>query len=192
MMNGANRLFSARLVRFAMTPALALLAGLGNIFSVSLAFGVDLIFGPIFVFVAIAFLSLPASLLVAGTCGAVTWVMWGHPCAAMVFVLEAMVVFGLHRRKGKSLLSADILFWITAGMPITLLYLTQRIGLPFESSWLITLKQFINAVFNVLLASLAVLLINVGLGRFSRFYLGRQQIKNILFHSLVALTLPRH
>lgn len=188
-MNGANRLFSARLATFAAAPVLALLAGLGNIFSVSLAFGVDLIFGPIFVFIAVAFLSLPAALAVAGACGAVTWFMWGHPYAGLVFALEAAIVFGLSRRRGKSLLSADILFWVVAGMPITLLYLTQIIALPFESSWLITLKQFINAVFNVLVASLAVLLINIGLGRFSRFYLGRQQIKNILFHSLVALIL---
>lgn len=188
-MNGANRLFSSRLTTFAAAPVLALLAGLGNIFSVSLAFGVDLIFGPIFVFIAVAFLSLPAALAVAGVCGGVTWFMWGHPYAGLVFALEAAFVFGLSRRRGKSLLSADILFWVVAGMPITLLYLTQIIALPFESSWLITLKQFINAVFNVLVASLAVLLINIGLGRFSRFYLGRQQIKNILFHSLVALIL---
>ncbi|MEC7814893.1 MAG: EAL domain-containing protein [Pseudomonadota bacterium] len=171
------------------TVLLSLLACLGNVLAVSLAYGVDLIFGTIFVLVAVSYLGPRQAMIVALSGGLYTWAMWGHGYASMVFVGEAAVVFWLHRRLNKSLLLSDGLFWGCLGAPITLLYLNQMIGLSLESSSLIALKQFINAIFNVLLASLAVLLINTLRGQFSAFYLGRKQIKDILFHSMVALTL---
>jgi diguanylate cyclase (GGDEF)-like protein/PAS domain S-box-containing protein len=173
----------------ALTLLLSLLACVGNALAVSLAYGVDLIFGTIFVLVAISFLGPRSSMVVALAGGLYTWVMWGHGYAAAVFAGEAAIVFWLHRRRHKSLLLSDGLFWGCVGAPVTLLYLSQIIGLSLESSALIALKHFINAIFNVLLASLLVLLVNTMRGTFSTFYLGRKQIKDILFHSMVALTL---
>ncbi len=173
----------------ALTLLLAALACLGNEFSLSLAFGVDLIFGPIFVFIAIANLGLTSSLVVALAGGLYTWVMWGHPFAAGVYLIEAAFVFWLSRGRGYSLLSSDAVFWLCLGVPMTALYLSQAIKLPLESASLIALKQFINATFNVLIGSLIVLVIGFFTGKYSGFFLGRQQVKHILFFSMVAITL---
>jgi diguanylate cyclase (GGDEF)-like protein/PAS domain S-box-containing protein len=182
-------LFSPNIQTVGLTVLLSSLACLGNMLSVGLAFGVDLIFGTIFVFVAISYLGPRSSMIVALAGGLYTWVMWDHFYASAVFVLEAIIVYFLHRRLNKSLLLSDALFWSCLGFPITLLYLTQAIELSIDSSSLIALKQFINAIFNVLLASFIVLIVNIAQGKLSSFYLGHKQIKDILFYSMVALTL---
>ncbi len=178
-----------RVAMLSLTALLAMLAFLGNVFSVSLFYGIDLIFGSVFVFIAVAYVGGLATLFVAITGGLYTWILWDHPYAMAVLATEAAVVFWLKCRKGKSLLLADGLFWICIGMPVTILLYRLVLDLSLEAAVFIALKLGINGIFNVLIAGLVLFLLDTERNRMSPAYLASGQIRTILFQTMLALTI---
>lgn len=166
-----------------------MLAFLGNLFSVNLFYGIDLIFGSVFVFIAVTYIGGLSTLLVAFVGGLYTWIFWDHPYAMVVVVTEAAFVYWLHRRLGKSLLLADSLFWLFIGVPMVILFYSQMLTLSLEASALVALKQCINGIFNVVIAGLMLFLLDLARNRTSPVYLASGQIKNILFQAMLALTI---
>lgn len=65
-----------------------MLAFLGNLFSVNLFYGIDLIFGSVFVFIAVTYIGGLSTLLVAFVGGLYTWIFWDHPYAMVVVVTK--------------------------------------------------------------------------------------------------------
>ena len=53
----------------------------------------------------------------------------------------------------------DLLFWLVAGLPAVSLLYTYGLDINWQTSVLIALKQMTNGVFNVLLASLLILVL---------------------------------
>ncbi len=179
-------MFSHRVAMLSLTALLATLAFLGNVFSVSLFYGVDLIFGSVFVFIAVAYIGGLPTLFVAIAGGLYTWMLWDHPYAMAVFATEGAFVFWLKRRMGKSLLLADGLFWCCVGMPMTILLYSQALSLPLEAVVLIALKVGTNGIFNVLIAGLVLFLLDIERNKLSPVYLASGQIRNILFQAMLA------
>ncbi|MEH6356758.1 MAG: EAL domain-containing protein [Marinobacter sp.] len=180
-------LWNHKAAMLSLTALLATLAFLGNVFSVSLFYGIDLIFGSVFVFIAVAYIGGFSTFLVAIAGGYYTWMLWGHPYAMVVVVTEAVFVYWLNRRMGKSLLLADGLFWVFIGGPALILFYSQALGLSLEASALVALKQGINGIFNVVMAGLILFLLGMAHNRRSPVYLSSGQVKNILFQAMVGL-----
>ncbi|HEV8077144.1 MAG TPA: hypothetical protein VGP45_02035, partial [Marinobacter sp.] len=172
-----------------LTALLAALALLGNVFPVTLFDGIHLIFGSVFVIIAVAYLGGFPTFLVAIAGGIYTWILWEHPYAMVVVATEGVFVYWLHRRMGKSLLLADGLFWFVIGVPMVILFYSQALSLSLEASALVALKQGINGIFNVVIAGLILFLLGLAHNRMSPIYLTSGQIKNILFQSVLALTI---
>ena len=169
--------------------ALALFAVAGNYFGLPLFFGVDFIFGSVAVMLAVALLGTLPAVLVAIAGGLYTVVLWGHPYALLIFTLEALVVSVLHRRGLRNLVLADLVYWLVVGVPLVLLFYRGMIGMAWEPTTLIALKQPLNGLFNALLAGLA-LIIAQSIRRGASLWLsGRPCLGELLFYALLSLAL---
>ncbi|MBT4091430.1 MAG: GHKL domain-containing protein [Deltaproteobacteria bacterium] len=136
--------------------ALCLLALLGNIYSIPFFFGVDFIFGSIFVFIIFGYFgfyaTIPAMILSTGY----TYILWNHPYAIIIFVSEFLIVALLHHRYKKNIIIWDVIFWIVIGIPMVFIFYRLVMVLPGQSVVLIMLKQSINGIFNIFLAYIII------------------------------------
>lgn len=140
---------------------LSVLACSGNYFSLELFFGVDLLWGSVFVIIALFFLGLWPGLLVAVLSAGYTYFLWGHPYAFIILVLEA-VTLGLFLKKSRqtNLIYFDLLFWVGIGMPSCLLLYTFCLSLPLSTVFFVMVKQAANGVTNAIIAYLFILLLS--------------------------------
>jgi PAS domain S-box-containing protein len=182
----------ATLPRLAGTAVLALAAVLGNVFSVSLFFGVEIQFGSIAALVAVARLGLVPGVAVAMAGGAYTLVLWNHPYALVIFTLEAAAV-GWHRRRQQRqglapppLGVSAALYWLLLGIPLVILCYHGPLGMGWLPTLLIAAKQSVNGILNAALAgSLLVAIAMLGGQR------GLPRLQELLFSLLLsALLLP--
>jgi signal transduction histidine kinase len=136
--------------------ALCLLALLGNKYSIPLFFGVDFIFGSIFVFVIFCYFGFLAAIPAAVIAYGYTYLLWNHPYAIIIFLAELLVVGFICRRQGKNLVFWDVLFWVIIGIPLVFIFYNTVMNLPSQSVSLIMLKQGINGIFNVFVAYIII------------------------------------
>jgi len=170
------------------TAVLALLSALGfagNMANVPMFFGVDQIFGSIFVLLA-AYLLGPVYGLIAGIVAhSYTVILWDHPYAMIGFVLEAVFVGWIARRWEVNLFLADLLYWITIGVPLVLLFYGGVMGMEGVQVTLIALKQPANGLVNAMVANLMLMLL--GLSRFHRFFtLPEASLRDLVFTMTIA------
>ncbi|WP_201220492.1 PAS domain S-box protein [Halochromatium roseum] len=178
--------------RFGLLLGLLALAVVGNHYNLSLFFGVHIIFGSVAVWLALAWLGLPAALLVAAASGLYTYVLWDHPYAILIFFAEALAVGGvdlLMRRRGREpppLLWLVSLYWLLIGAPLVVLFYRYAIQMPVTQVVLIAIKQPLNGILNAAMAQLILLGIAL-VGRRSLALSLRQLLFSLL---LTAMLLP--
>lgn len=144
---------SSSYLHFFLTAAIfSVLALLGNVISLPLFFGVDIIFGSILVFIATLLYGFRIGLVAVCISAAYTLKLWNHHYAFIIFVLEFLTVTQLIKKKRLNLVQADTLFWLLGGLPLVFFFYTRMIGLPFQAASLIMLKQGLNGIFNALVA----------------------------------------
>lgn len=171
------------------TLALALLAVAGNVLSVPLFFSVVFIFGSVAVMLAVALLGTLPAVLVAAAAGLYTVVLWGHPYALVTFTVEALVVGLLYRRGVRTLVLANLAYWLVLGVPLVLLSYHGMMGVGWEAAAMIALKQALNGLFNALLAGLIVLGLQLRWRGAARLGLGSARLTGLLFHVLLTTIL---
>lgn len=123
-----------------------------NWFNLELFFNVDFLFGSIVTMFAMLRYGLTAGTIAALLAATCTWHHWHQPWAIIIFTVEAYFAGLLVKRRRWELLSGDILYWFTAGLLLVLFSYNQFMGLPFQATLLIALKQGVNGVFNTLVA----------------------------------------
>ncbi|PAU80556.1 histidine kinase [Halovibrio salipaludis] len=161
----------------------------GNMASVPLFFGVDLIFGSIAVILAAMLLGVVPAVIVALIGSVYTLLLWGHPYAMVIFAAEAVTVALLYRHKGLNPVIADAAFWLIVGAPLAFVFYSTVMDMPTEAVRTILFKQPLNGIFNALIASLLILvaqLTGAGSGLLSQREVKTQEI---LFHALFSLVL---
>ena len=132
---------------------LGILALLGNYLRFPLFFGVDVIFGSIATMIAVVRLGMFPGAIIAMIGGSVTLVFWGHPYALIIFVLEALFVGALWRRLGDPV-RTDVIYWMLVGVPLVLLFYAGSMSMEITQAWMIAVKQPLNGIFNVLIATI--------------------------------------
>jgi PAS domain S-box-containing protein len=170
----------------------ATLGYLGNYFRLPLFFGVDFLFGSIFVLIATYFYGSTMGVLASAIAGTCTYFLWGHPYGAVLLVLESLWVgIGL-RYQAKKERSSDMVilslsYWLSLGGLLCFVFYAFFLKLGFSSVVLIVLKQVINGAFNALMASLCINYLPlkkwVHKGQGDRH---AQTIQQMLFHLLLA------
>ncbi|NJN76684.1 MAG: hypothetical protein HC796_11565, partial [Synechococcaceae cyanobacterium RL_1_2] len=131
---------------------------MGNYLHFKLFFGVDFIFGSIAVFLVIDWFGVTWGTIAGMVAGICTFWLWGHPYAAINYTLEAWGVgYWFHRNRTKhNLVTIDALYWLFIGIPLSLFFYSLVLGNTWQATNLIALKQAVNALFNVLIASIAL------------------------------------
>ena len=155
-----------------------------------LFFGIEFLFGAVIAVLAIVLLGARAAVVVGASAAAVTYFAWGHPYAWLVFSLEiAWLSYRWTQNRNVNLVLQDLIFWLFVGLPLIVFSYAYIIGSSWQTAALVGLKQMSNGVFNTLLASLVLLLMQLHQGIAQRLALAAVSLRQLLFHTLMALTL---
>lgn len=138
---------------------LTALAYLGNVANLSLSVNVDLIWGTIPVLIILHFFGWVPATLSAVVASVHTAVLWSHPYGILIFTAETLIVGTVYRRRSGNLLLLDTTYWILVGMPLTAVIYRAVLGVASTTSFLLTFRMAVNGVFNALVASLLIALV---------------------------------
>ena len=154
-----TEIFSAKL--FPKLLLFATLGYLGNYLRLPLFFGVEFLFGSIFGLIATYLYGIRIGVLVSAIASIHTYILWGHPYAAILLILESLWVgFGLNRennqKQSPNMVLLVLTYWLCLGAPLCFIsyYFSLKFGI--SSVILVALKQVINGAFNALVASLCL------------------------------------
>ncbi|WP_373481333.1 response regulator [Geminocystis sp.] len=135
---------------------LIILAYLGNYFKLPLFFGVDFIIGSIFVWLVTYFYGSLWGVVTGFLSSICTWFLWGHPYAIIIYTLETIFVSYFWRRKSQNLVLINIIYWLCIATPLVTFIYLNILKVSTLGVTLIILKQSINSLFNVIIASLII------------------------------------
>ncbi|NJD39518.1 MAG: hypothetical protein FIA89_14525 [Geobacter sp.] len=136
---------------------LGLLGFAGNWLRFPLFLNVDLLFGSIFVMLALQYLGLGPALLSAVIAGCATLLIWNHPHALIIFTAELLLTGLLYQRWKGELLVANCCYWLVIGMPLGWLFYHLVMALDANVTLAIMFKQAMNGLANTVLARLIAL-----------------------------------
>jgi signal transduction histidine kinase len=126
----------------------------GNHLSIEMFFGVHFLFGSIATMIAVRTSGILWGTLVGIVIGSYSYVLWGHPYAIIIFGLEAFVVGVITcRLKKDNIISYDLGYWLFVGAPLVWVFYSYQLGMPGPAVTLVALKQMVNGITNVVLAS---------------------------------------
>lgn len=149
-------LLSASWLRAVLGSCFCICSYLGNVLNVDMFFGVNFLFGSVFVWLAMFTLGASWAIPVAFIGAFYTVELWGHGYALFLFTMEAVLVCSLGKMGSTSRASILVLlYWVVFGVPMALLLYTQALDLPWSTSLLIASKQALNGLLNVMIATFA-------------------------------------
>ena len=148
-------LHSQRQARWIQALLLSLLAVGLNLQPIRIFFGFELLLGSSLAVLAILLFG-ELGLLVGISASLIAWKVWGYPWCAMTMVAEQLWLLAyLHyfnkgdkQRTNGRIILADILFWITAGIPLVFLMFGVVINLDPSSILALGIKQSVNGAIN--------------------------------------------
>lgn len=150
--------------RILLALVLGLFGALLNSFPIELAFNVTLVIGNLAFIVAAAYLRPALTLCCAVICVSPLLFIWGHPFGFITFGCEALFISYM-RGKGWYLPTADFLYWLIIGMPLTALLIWLNSADSQEYLLFSLFKQSINAVFYTALGVIVFFVFNENLSR---------------------------
>lgn len=135
---------------------LVILAYLGNYFKLPLFFGVDFLFGTIFVWIIMYFYGGFWGILSAILTAIHTWILWGHPYAMIIYIIEAICVYYFWYKKHKNLIIVNIFYWSIIGTSLNFIFYYGILKVSFLAVFLIIFKQSLNSIINSLISTLII------------------------------------
>lgn len=136
---------------------LTILGFLGNYFSLSLFFGVNIIFGSIFILIIIQIFGPFWGTAAAVISSSYTFVLWNHPFGIIVFTCEALFLGLVLKKKNINMVLVDTLYWVLIGAPLVyFLYKGLYMNMDNEQILLVILKDALNGTLNALFATLII------------------------------------
>jgi signal transduction histidine kinase/ActR/RegA family two-component response regulator len=135
------------------------IGAIANLFPIELAFGIFLVVGNTAYIIAASFLRPSLTLLCALISVIPLYFYWGHPFGFLSFGLEAWFISML-RSKGWYVLTADILYWLLIGMPLTAVFLWSNLASDQSFMLFSIFKQAINAMLYTSLACILMYTFN--------------------------------
>lgn len=170
-----------------------LISVLGNVYHLSLFFGIDFLFGSIAVLIILQCYGILWGGISALIASSYTYWLWGHPYGVLVLTGEALWLgWFLKRYYPHNLVWYDALYWGLVGIPLLWLILYGILEIDSKIVWLIALKQTINGIFNALWASLIVAYTPIGrelIHETQHTVPFRQTIYNVLAASVLSIAL---
>lgn len=126
----------------------------GNYFKLPLFFGLDFLFGSIFVLIVLRLFGLFWGTLTAIIAAVYTVILWNHPYGAVILVCEALFIGLISRRHSQNILLLDGIYWVFIGIPLVWVFYHLILHVDPTQTFLVLFKQSVNGIFNALLANL--------------------------------------
>jgi signal transduction histidine kinase/CheY-like chemotaxis protein len=133
--------------------ALIALGYAGNYFKFPFGFGVDFLFGSIFILVIVNLYGMWWGLAASVIASSYTIILWQHPYALIIFACETLFVAWRLKQGNRQLLTSDMIFWLLIGMPLVCLFYGYILKVGLITTAIILVKQPVNGIFNALIAS---------------------------------------
>ena len=169
--------------------AIALLTAagfLGNHCNLSLFFGVDFLFGSIPILIITYYFGWGWGGLAGLIAGSYTYILWHHPYATIILVMETLFVGFLCKKcKQPNILLFDGIYWFLIGMPLVWIFYGQIMHMEANQTILVMCKQAVNGIFNALVASLIISYAPINRWISPSKHLALS-LKQTIFHLLVA------
>ncbi len=163
---------------------------IGNLCNFNAFFGVDFILGSIFTLIIIAVFGIKAGVVGAFIAGCFTVIQWEHFYAVPILTLEALFVgIVIARNRKLPIIIADMLFWLTVGLPVA--YICCRYGLKMTSGVLnlLVFKHALNGLFNASVASIMIFAVQAYYGGKPVLNLKNPSIRHIIFSGITFILL---
>ena len=128
----------------------------GNYFKLSLFYGFDFLFGSIFLMLILNYFGVGYAVVATVLASSFTYMYWHHPYGIISFTMEMLVVGIMYRKYEKNLILLDCLFWLFIGSPLNFLLYYGIMKASFLPVMFVILKQSVNGIFNVLIASIII------------------------------------
>jgi len=133
-----------------------------NWFRLELLFNLDFIFGSTFAIFAILRLGGFYGVLAGFIASVCTYFLWHHPWGIVICTCEVLFVAVLYtKRKGNPVIY-DIAYWVLIGVPMVYVFYHGVMGFRMPSTFLFMLKQFVNGIFNALVATILFYILRSG------------------------------
>jgi diguanylate cyclase (GGDEF)-like protein len=171
--------------RLAWSGLLTALAVLANAHPLPLVFGIQLLLGSVFAVLALLLWRGWWGTAIGVVASLVTWTLWGHPWAVLIFSLEILwLTIALNRFNGApardvdgGVILFDILYWLLLGAPLVLLLYGGVLQFDSANVIVAAVKQSLNGISNSALAFLLFLLM--------RLWPGNRQPARVTLRGLV-------
>ncbi len=152
----------------------------GNYFRYPIFYNLDFLFGSIFTILALHLLGPRSGIAVAVVAGSYTYLLWNHPYAWLILILEAATLaYFMGRRERLTIVTVDTVFWLFVGMPLIFFFYYWVMKLPLNNAVITMLKQSLNGIFNTLIARLLFVAIS------SRSADFRIPMRSLVFNTLI-------
>lgn len=161
----------------------------GNYFSLPLFFGVDFLFGSIFVWLAVRLYGWRWGVLASVIVSSYTYFRWGHPYAIALHVIETVVVGWAWYRFQRNLVLIEGIFLAILGSPMLYFTYANLVGLDAEQAKLVVLKYAFNGIFNALVASSIVTALSLPISQTVRSRNRTIPFQQTLFYLLMAFVM---
>ncbi len=166
--------------------SLLILSYLGNYFNWFLFFGIDFLFGSIFVWLIAYFYGCFWGNIAGFIASICTYFLWGHPYAIIIFTCEVLFVNYFWGKNTHNLVLLNIIYWLILGIPLIAIFYGGILSLDTISTILIILKQTINGILNSLIAILFITYVPVEKWLKKGNFTLKLSFKNNLFNLLVS------
>lgn len=124
-----------------------------NQFVFPLGWGLDIVFGQVFVMVAIRILGPAPAALAGAVAASATLPLWHHPWAMLIWTAEAVAVAAAGRRLPAA--TADMIFWVVIGSPALVVSYGYIMDTAQLTLAIVVVKQVVNGLLCVVIAELA-------------------------------------
>ena len=137
------------------TALFGALAISGNALNVDLFFGVNFLFGTIFVWLCLTFLGPIPATITAVVSAWYTVFLWGHHYAFFIFLLEFACVLVAGGQRNPSRFAIILVpFWLLIGAPLSYFCYKYGLLLPLPTVSIVVSKQILNSLCNACIATL--------------------------------------
>ena len=133
------------------TLLLAALAFAGNSLTISLFINARLLFGTVFVVLAIGVVGAPWALLVGLANAVAAELFWGYPSLAAVFLFEAVWLALLFQPRENNVVVRMGAYWVAMGAPFALLVSVYAINVDASAAGLFAVTRILNGLLNALI-----------------------------------------
>ena len=174
------------LIKLIITLIFSLFGYIVNHFDLTIGYGVSFLFGNIFAFVVTLLLGPWWGALSGIAISSHTIALWNHPYVIIITAINMLTIGFIFKKNKLDLLLAETLFWVLAGFPMIYFFYAKIMQVPLTNVSMMGLKQAINGVLNLILASLIFILISKF--KILRIKLNHSELSfRIIFNNLMAL-----